>query len=199
MAFWGRTFVFDGIPCEAYDLMMYDVGDSGDEDAELASTATIDEETVGHRRKPYFYGVKYENKLTFEIVFGVNQRRLDAGKYLDRYEIDAIAGWLTGHDGYKWLEIEQPDARLIRYNCMITGLSLIQYGKVQWALRAEVTCDGPYAYKHPEETSYTVNGETNVTFYNESKINGYYMPDIEITQTGGTFKIENMTAGGHSR
>ena len=44
MAFWGRTFVFDGIPCEAYDLMMYDVGDSGDEDAELASTATIDEE-----------------------------------------------------------------------------------------------------------------------------------------------------------
>ena len=91
MSFFGRSFVFNSIPCEAYELMMYDVGSAEQGGGEFASTVTIEEEVVGNRQKPYFYGVKYDRKLELQLVFGVNQRRIDSQKFLDRYEIDQIA------------------------------------------------------------------------------------------------------------
>ena len=199
MAFWGKAFIFNEYPCEEFELMLYDVGGDTQGGGAFASTVSIIEEVVGNRWKPYFYGVRYEKKLEMEIVFGVNQRRLDAEKYLDRYEIDEIASWLTGHDGYRWLEIEQEDMEYIRYRCIISDLSIVSYGHIPWAMKATIICDSPYGYLYPQEFEYEIDGETEFEFVNESSHNGYYMPMVEIRPAGGnTFSIQNMTDGGRT-
>ena len=194
MSFYGKAFAFNSIPCEAYELMAYELG-SSDRGGEIASTVTIEEELVGNRQKPYFYGVKHEGKLEIDLVFGANQRRIDEGKYLDRYEIDAIANWLTGHDQYLWLEIEQPDLRMVHYHCICTSLEIVTYGNVPWSLQATFECDSPYGYMDSEEFTYNIYGTQEISFFNRSCANGYYYPEIEIVQSGGTFKIVNETDG----
>ena len=58
MAFWGNSFVFNDIPCDDYDLMLYDVGSTAQSSGNFASGVSIIEETLPSRYKPHFYGVK---------------------------------------------------------------------------------------------------------------------------------------------
>lgn len=197
MAFWGHKFIFDGIPCETFDLMMYDIGGTEQGEGRFANTVTIIEEGVGNRWRPLFYGVKYENKQELEIVFGVNVERIDRQQYLDRYEIEAISSWLCGRENYCWLEIEQADMEYVRYRCMVTGLEQISYGNIPWAFRATITCDSPFAYMYPQEFRYDVDGSVDILFFNESSINGLYLPEMEISiSSGDSFSIENLTDDG---
>ncbi len=199
MTFFGKAFTFDGVPSEQFDLMLYDIGSESAEEAEFAGIPDVVEDVVSKRWKPYFYGVKHDEKLSFEMTFGVNQRRIDAEKYLDRYELAEIAAWLTGHDNYKDLEIEQDDMSLVRYKCMVSKLSRVSFGSIPWALRATITCDGPYAYLEPAEERYTVNGTASVSYYNRSSLNTYYMPKIEFDISSGSgFSIENMADNGRT-
>lgn len=194
MAFWGNSFIFNDIPCEDYDLMLYDVGNDTQSTGKFASGVSIVEETLPSKYKPLFYGVKFDKKLNFDMVFGVNERRLDSEKYLDRYELEAIAFWLTGHDKYMWLEIEQKDLEYIRYRCIITELEIVEYGNIPWALKASVTCDSPYAYLYPQTFEYNILGTKTIDFYNEGSHNGYYLPQIEISSLiGGSFSIVNIS------
>jgi len=194
MAFWGKSFIFNGIPCDDYDLMLYDIGSTSQSAGKFASPVSIIEETTSSRWKPYFYGVKFDKKLEFSIVFGVDQKRIDNEKYLDRYELETIACWLTGHDTYMWLEVEQSDLEYVRYNCMISNLEIVEFGNIPWALKATVICDSPYAYLYPQEFEFDINGSERISFYNESSHNGYFMPQIVISpSSGGNFTITNET------
>lgn len=197
MAFWGHKFLFNSIPCETFDLMMYDIGENTQGEGTFAHTVTIRDEVVGKRWRPFFYGATYETRQEFNMVFGVNQERLDAGQYLDRYEVDTIGSWLAGHDKYMWLEIEQDDMEYVRYRCVVTNLAIVSYGNIPWAIRATVTCDSPYAYLYPQRFKYEVNGSLEFTFYNESSHNGFYCPKTEIfISSGDSFSITNLTDGG---
>ena len=193
MAFYGKKFIFNSVPCEAYELEIYDINSSDQNGGVFASTTSVVEDIVANRWKPYFYGIKYDKKLAIEMIFGVNQRRIDEGRFLDRYEIDSIATWLTGHDEYLWLCIDQPDLCQCRYKCMCNELSLITYGNIPTALRATFICDSPFAYQYPQEFTYEISGTRTIDFYNKSSLNGYYMPNIEIVQNGGTFSIKNTS------
>lgn len=203
MAFWGKTFAFNEIACEDFDLMLYDIGNTSQGAGKFASTVSIVEEFIPSRWKPFFYGVKYEDKLELSMVFGVNQRRLDKEKYLDRYELETIGAWLTGHDKYMWLEVQQDDLEYVRYRCIVTGLDIVEFGNIPWALKATIVCDSPYGYLYPQEYTYNISGSSQIVFDNESSHNGYYKPVIEISlnseddeeaeDTGGTFSIENVT------
>lgn len=186
MSFWGTSFVFNDIPCEEFDLMMYDIDGAGDNSASYASSVSIVEKTVGKRWKPHFHGVKFDKKLSFDITFGVNQDRLDAGRFLDRFEMENIASWLTGHHEYKWLLIDQPDMEQVRYNCFITDLSTVSYGSVPWALKATVTCDSAYAYLPESVSTYDIAGETQIVFDNLSSINDCLYPMIEFQPDGSS-------------
>ena len=68
MAFHGKTFVFNSVPCEAYELELYNIGSTGQGGGEFASIVSVEEEVVGNRWKPYFYGTKYEEKLELEMA-----------------------------------------------------------------------------------------------------------------------------------
>lgn len=51
MAFWGNSFVFNDIPCDDYDLMLYDVGSTAQGSGNFASGVSIIEETLPSRYK----------------------------------------------------------------------------------------------------------------------------------------------------
>lgn len=196
MAFWGCSFSFNGIPCDDYDLMMYSVDGTDFSAGKFATGVSIVEDTVSTRWKPYFYGTQLKDKLTFSIVFGVNQKRIDKQLFLTRYELEIIASWLTGHNEYMWLEIHQEDLEFVRYKCIATALEIVEIEKMPWALKATFTCDSPYAYMYPQTFEYQINGDTTISFHNESSHNGYYMPKIEFDLKGSqSFSITNHTDG----
>ena len=191
MDFYGSAFVFDGTPCELYDLMVYDIGNQ-DADIQIASVSTIEEESVGDHWKPYFYGARPGDKLEFDIIVGVNERRLDEDKFLDNWELAEVTSWLCGHKEYKWLYIDQSDAFLHGYRCIIMQPQVTRYGSVPWALRLHVVCDSPYAYLEAKDLTYTVSGSKTIEIYNESSLNDWYYPDITFNRTSGTaFSVKN--------
>lgn len=198
MAFWGCSFVFDGVPCEEYDLMLYDsFGGTSQEEGKFANTATIHEDKVNSRWKPHFYGTSREEKLSFSLIFGVNHKRIDSGEFLDRHELESISSWLLGHNNYKWLEILQEDLEDVRYNCIVTSLDIIEFGTVPWALKATIECDSPYAYAYPTVYEYVVKGTKEARLFNESSLPGYYKPVVEIDLGDSrTVSITNLSDGG---
>lgn len=197
LAFWGCSFIFNDIPCEDFDLMMYNIDGAEQSAGSFASGVSVVEQQIANRWKPLFYGTKIDKKLEFEIVFGVNQKRIDNDEYLDRYELEAIASWLTGHDQYLWLAVEQEDLEYVRYKCIISDLTLVEYGNVPYALRASVTCDGPYAYLCPQTFEYELDGHMQIPFYNESSHNGFYCPRIEFEPADGSgLRIANWSDQG---
>ena len=176
--------------------MMYNIDGTSPSAGKFASGVTVVEQKLSNRWRPLFYGAKLEGKLQFEIVFGVNQKRIDKNEYLDRYELEAIGSWLTGHDRYLWLEVMQEDMEYFRYRCIITDLQMVEFGNLPMALKATVSCDGPYAYLYPQTFEYSVDGSAIIDFFNESSHNGYYFPVLEYEPVGtGTLTITNHSDG----
>lgn len=197
MAFWGSSFIFNGIPCDDYELMMYDIGSASQSNDSQISAISIVEESLSSRWKPHFYGVKRDKKLEFSLVFGVNQERIDVNKYLERYEIENIASWLTGYNKYLPLEIIQSDLEYIHYKCIVSELKVVEYGNIPYALEAHIICDSPYAYLYPHEYSFNIDGETSICIFNESSCNDYFMPQIKIEQIAdSSFSIINLSDSG---
>jgi hypothetical protein len=198
LGFIGSYFSFDGIPCSEYGLSIYDIGSASQGDFRFASTGEIQESWIPSRGKSHFYGLRKNKPLQFSIVFGIDPQYSDMNDYLDRYEIDAIANWLTGHDKRKWLEITQPDMELVRYNCVITDLTRIDHAWLPWAFSATVTCGSPYGIMHPMSYKYTCLGATPIELFNRSTINQDYYPKMSIELNGSsTISILNQTYGGY--
>lgn len=195
MAFWGDEFIFDGVSCAEFGLTVYDFGSNGQDDVEF-KVGEIVEDRIPGRYDALTYGLNQNQALEFTLVFGPNMESIDANSSMDRYDIDAITAWLTGHSGYKWLMIVQDDMELFRYKCIVSGLQLITYGNMPWAFSCTLSCDSPFAYMVPETFSYTVNGTSTVTLQNRSGYNGFYRPKLEITMNGGnSIAIQNQSDG----
>lgn len=194
MAFYGCYFSFNGIPCTEYGLMIYDFGTRSDSSGSLSVDTEIVEDRIARRYTPLHYGTITNEPLEFTMTFGADINAIDKGVHLDRWDMDAIANWLTAHDKYKWLEITQPDMELFRYKCFITDLKYTEVGKLPWGFSCKVICDSPFAYQYPETYRYTVNGTTEIDILNKSSYRGYYKPKLDITLSkGGTFSITNVT------
>lgn len=193
MAFFGYEFVFDGLPCSEYGLMVYDFGSNTQGDSSF-KPGEIQEDRIAGRYDSLMYGLTQNQPLEYTLVFGANMESVDAARNLDRFEVEAIAAWLIGHDTWKWLEISQSDMETFRYRCIITDLKMITYGNMPWAFSCNVTCDSPFAYTFPEVKTVDVSGETDFVLYNRSTYNGFYRPQIVIeTSAGGDISIVNTS------
>lgn len=198
MSFYGCHFSFDGVPCTEYGLMLYDFGASSSEGGALLSGIDIIEDRIARKYKPIQYGTVMNKPLEFTMTFGADIDAIDRDVHLDRWDLDAITNWLTGHNTYKWLEITQPDMETVRYKCFITNLRYVEYGKIPWGISCTVLCDSPFAYMYPESYQYTINGYGTFTFYNKSSFRGYYKPILILSpQRGGSFSIQNDSDGGY--
>ena len=195
MAFYGCYFSFDGIPCTEYGLMMYEFGSgSAETNTTLATNIEIVEDRIARRYTPLHYGTISNEPLEFTMTFGADISDLDRNSYIDRWDMDAIANWLTAHNTYKWLEIMQPDMEMFRYKCFITDLKHTDVGNLPWGFTCKVICDSPFAYRYPEVYKYIINGNAEIDLMNHSAYRGYYKPPISIyLSRGGTFSITNVT------
>ena len=190
MAFYGTTFIFDGIPSEEFGLYLYDFADNAQADGKIGSTVEIHENRLWDSYLPIHYGVSENKAMEFDLICSVdsNEHRLD------RFDLAKISGWLK-QPGYRYLQIVQPDYEQFRYKSIVSDIELITVGLDVIGLKIHVVCDGPYAYFAPEEIEFTCNNTLFVPFNNRSNINRYYYPKMVIETDGGDIKITNKTDG----
>lgn len=172
-----------------YGLMIYDFGGTGQSNVAFGNVGSIVEARTNNRIQPVHYGVNYHaTPLEFKLVFG-------AQRALDRFELEYISMWLTGHQNYQWLSIDQPDMERVQFRCLITSLTPLAHGWLPVAFEATVRCDCPYAYGFPFLRQYQIKGSTNVLFRNESSVREYLKPTLIIKPNPGVseFKIVNQS------
>ena len=200
MAYWGCSFVFDDLATEDFSLMVYDVNGISQGQGRFGNSSTIVDQNVAAQWKPFFYGVKREQKLELSIVFGADPDRIDAGEYFKRYELESISRWLTSPSTYRYLQIIQEDMIYYRFRCMCTALELVELDNVPWALKATFTCDSPYAYLYPAEYAFEVEAgkDIGIELINESSMEEPYAPHLVVTSVDSpvsNLSITNLENG----
>lgn len=197
MAFWGCSFTYNDISSLDYDLIICDVDGNEQGTGRFASAVSIIDETSPQKVRPFFYGTRFDDRLEITLVCVLTNERIDVQNFLTRQELDAIATWLTGYNEYKWLTIDQTDMADVRYKCIVTDLSILEFGNMPYGIQAVFTCDGPYAYMiNPYTVSKTISGTLEFTINNSSSLNGYFAPVLEYKPTsGGNFVIINNSDG----
>lgn len=210
MAFYGCDFIFDGKRASTFlepslegapykRLMLYNIGSYGQDDADL-SVGEIEEDRIGRRYDPLLYGLRQNDPLQFTLVFGIDPDDLVGETCFTREEIARITQWLTGHQEYKVLKIDQSDMEHYSYKAMVTGLRLVSDGGLPVAFSAEITCDSPFAYKDAESYEipfYMDSDPTQCTVSCDWMANVYFYPIIDIEIGGATYiEIVNITDGG---
>lgn len=180
-------FVFAGISSAMYGLMVCDIGSHGQSDVAFGNKASIIEARTLQRITPIHFGVDYnEAPLEFKLVFG-------SERALDRYELESISMWLTGHQQYQWLSIEQPDLQHVQFRCLVTSLTPITHGWLPVAFEANIRCDCPYAYGFPFAYTYDVSGSKSVLLRNNGSVNEYMYPQISIRTSSRNFSVVNKS------
>lgn len=194
MGFIAKKFSYNRIPCEEYGLRIFDIDGNDNEATPFASVGELQTDVIPSKGRTFLYGRTFTEPLEFTLVFGLDPLMLKMHEHLDRYEMDAIANWLTGTMQYNWLEIEQPDLEIIRYHCIFTELQPIQLSWLPWAFSAKVTCDSPYGYMFPKKFHYSCNGTSNIQLISRSTIHQLYYPKLKIQLNGSnTISIKNKS------
>lgn len=196
MSFYGTEFIFDGTSSYEYGLCLYyQMYNTTQSDTEFASNVKMMEDRPARRSSSYCYGGTMEDSLEFKLVFGVTEERKAALGHFDRWEMQKIASWLTGHRDYKWLHILQDDLTAVRYRCYITDLKAVEVGSMHWGFECTVTCDSPYGYLMPQEFTYEVDGSRTVVLHSRSSANDPYFPVLRIQASDGatSFGVKNLT------
>lgn len=176
-------FIFAGESSYQHGLMLYDFDGNRQNDVAFGNKASIVEQRINNRIQPIHFGVKYHEKpLQFKLVFGSDRE-------FDRYELEDISFWLTGHQEYQWLSINQPDMELVQFKCLITELTPLSHGWLPVAFEATVVCDCPYAYGFEFEKQYQINGSTEILFRNESSVREFIKPNLIFVPNVGTTKL----------
>ena len=179
-------FTFAGESSAMYGLMIYDFGGISQDKVSFGNTASIVESRTNNRIRPIHFGVNYhKSPLQFKLVFG-------ADRALDRYEMESISMWLTGHQNYQWLSIDQPDLNHVEFRCLITRLTPLHHGWLPVAFEAAVLCDCPYAYGLPFKYKYQLDGTSDILIRNNSSVREYIRPVFNyMPRTESALKIVN--------
>lgn len=191
MAFQGNKFIFDGIPGETYGLMVANINNANQNVGNIGGKSTVHESRTNRRSIGLDYGVTANEPLSFPITFV----SMEDNRHFDRYDIAAVAGWLTGHQSFKKLVILQSDMENVYYKCRITKLEAVEVGMHVVGFAATVTCDGPYAYRTRSDDIVVCAGSCSTAFFNASNVNDYYYPVIELSGVGQSIRIDNCTDG----
>lgn len=184
-------FTFAGKSSLMYGMMIADIGGDANEDAAFGNKAEIVEKRLPQRVRPLHYGVRYNDEpLTFSLV-------IVSRDFMDRYQMEAAARWLTGYDDYQWLTLGQADMAGRSYRCLIRELRPISVGWFPIAFEAQVICDSPYSYGYLFNKKVSVKGSKEYRFLNQGSARVPLRPltvlKLDAGETG--FTITNRTTG----
>lgn len=197
MNFYGKSFIYDNISSDLYDLRILNFSQTSPSEGSIAGNVNIKEEWIYRREVPYFYGTYYENSLEFDLVVG-------SFSYIDGNSRDVISRWLYGKQTYTPLKIVQDDISTIVFNVIFTQISTVYIANVNYALRLHAKCDRPWAYYIPPvlNRNYAPVSNTGlletISYYNSSSFSGYNKPVVSFTidasaSSNGRFSIINRT------
>lgn len=187
MAFYGCDFTFNGHKASDFGMMVYNIGSYGQDDVDF-SVGEIVEDRISRRHDSLLYGLVQNEPLQFTLVFGIDPDDLKGEECLTREQIADITKWLTGHQEYKILTIDQDDMDDYRYHAMVTGLRLIAEGGLPVAFSAEISCDSPFAYQIPVTyTVTTAGGDGYLHIDYPAMTNNVFYPVIDVGLTSATY------------
>lgn len=185
MSFYGSSFVFDGVASELYDLRIFEFEPSNPASSPVAGDASINEQWLYRREKPYFYGRYYETPLEFDFTIG-------SFSYIDGATRHAIESWLLGRATYLPLRIVQDDIYDIVFNAIITLSTHLYVGNLNYALTLHARCDRPWGLYYPPTLTklYNAGGMADsFTYFNDSAYEGYNKPVISFTMDSSASSV----------
>lgn len=177
-------FIFAGMPSSMYGLVVCDFDGNTHSNNPFGNKAEIIETRIPGRVRPLHYGVDYhKSPLSFTLIFGCDRE-------LDRWEMEEISHWLTGHQQYQWLSIEQPDLDHVEFRCLIEELKPLSVGWIPYAFEATVKCDCPYAYGFPFEYTYDFSDGDEIVILNTGSAREYCYPVIDFVPASSCTQLE---------
>jgi len=191
MSFYGRTFIYDGIPSELYSLRILDFEETGGKNNSPAgSDVQIMQKWIYRKPRTYHFGNYQNTPIEFDITIG----SLDPIIGVDR---SRISKWLLGRGSFLKFIICQDDIQNEYFNTIFTSATNIYVGNVQRGVKLHGVTDAPWAWTMPRTLSYSFSGNEiknfETTFYNDSDDNGYLYPitEFSLNSIGNSFSIQN--------
>ena len=192
MAFYGRSFIYDGVPSELYGLYIMDINADSINSSMGSSSMEIIEQKIYRKPTPYFYGAFPSPKLQFDFS-AYSEKELDAETF------EKIQKWLFSSRTYKKFQIDQFDFQNVYFNCFFNEPTIERVGNLIFGFSTKVICDSPYALRHPETTTYSYTTsvvDSTETYYNQSDDAGDYLYPtsliITMNNTDGDVYITNL-------
>ena len=194
MGFYSRSFQFDGIPSETYNLLISEIDGSAEDETMGSTSMEIKSQKIFRKSVPYFYGMTPSENLSFEISAFTLDEEIDALSF------QLIQAWLFSSRVYKKLLVFQEDMMDgIYFNCIFNNPKIVRVGNKIVGFTATIECDAPYGWNFPKTTTYTYTTPTvdnSVVFNNISNDKGTYLyPQnvIIMNNFGGNFSITNLS------
>lgn len=190
MAFYGSTFIYDGVPSEEYGLQIINF-ETGLQEGMSAGASTIIEEYQIHRTKPYFYKRVHHTSLEFEFTVGDCNKRT-------AIDFDSINRWMLGRSSYKKLQIVQGDMVDTYFNVIFINATPIYVGNFLYAIRYTAHCDSGFGWSLPKYATHVghLSNTVNVNLpaiYNDSAEDGYVYPVVRFKSKSSTgLVIKNL-------
>jgi len=185
MGFYGKTFVWDSVPSETYNLYVTNF-DTGRKDSSGGAGVEIFNQQIYRRPVPYFYGVSQTPVLSFPLT-------ISSPLPIDGATRTIIESWLFGTLSYKKLQIMQCDLDTAYFNAFLTEPIAIYTGNLNYGYECTVVCDAPWAWEFAR--TLTKSSATAFSFYNLSANNDYLYPSISFTTSsvGNSMSITNTS------
>lgn len=190
MSFFGKTFLFDGIPSETYGLYIT-TPDGGESFSAGGSDVEPILEKIYRRPKPYIFGVEQSPTLSFPVEF-FSYTPIDANAST------IIERWLFGQLQYKKLAIVQNDIQPIYFTCFLRNPQKRIINNLIYGYGCEVQCDAPWGWTNQKTKTYTYTTDDVLDYktINIQTDNNYYTyPTISFTTNvlGGRIYIINQS------
>ena len=194
--FFGRTFLYDGIPSEMYNLYLGELGASGEATTATSSDVTLLTQKLFRRPTLLLYGAEAAPVLQFPFY-------CYSPDEITGEDFSNISGWLFGGMSYKVLRICQNDIQNVYFNAFLTQPQIIRVGNIIRGFTCTVTCDSPWGWSYPRTSTYSYNANAysitdSISFLNVSENSFYTYPTsliITANVFGGSVTIRNTSDG----
>lgn len=175
MAFWSKTFIYDGIPSETYKLFIISPNANGVITNVGSTDVSIYSQKVYRNPKPYYFGVEMAPVLTFDLSFA-------SLTPIDAYDQSAIQTWLFGHQYPRKLQVQQCDYEYLYFNCYLTNPEITHVGNFAYSFKCTAVCDAPWAWEFPKTREYgPLAYDEHIIVNNQSDSTYYDFPIVEFT------------------
>lgn len=177
--FYSKSFIFDGVISETYDLRILNFDtSSGLSESSVMGEVELIQSWPLKRSSPYHFGVAKNNPLEFEVSIGSYNPLTASDK-------SKIMRWLVGRNQYKKFSVVEDDRFNGYYNVIFKYAGLYYIGNIAYGVKLMATCDAPWGWTYPATRTFSFDGDSlqnyDINFYNDSDNDDYLYPLISFT------------------